>query len=225
MSRPLLAYIVPFALFMAGTMIESRGWLGLGYEPWYVLKTLAVAASLVYFRKEYPPFSKTGLVLALFAGIAGCLLWIALAKLQSAIPGIQALLDLVQQGGRTAYDPFAGEGVTAPRVAFVAVRLIGLALVVPLMEEVFWRGFLARYLISEDFRSVPQGKFTPFSFAIVTLAFASVHPEILAALAWGAAINVLYHRTANLWACVTMHAVTNALLGIYILVTGEWQLW
>lgn len=221
----LLPYVLPFILFMAGTSVESRGWLDVGYEAWYLLKILAVSASLVHFRRSYPSFSKAGLGLAFIAGFAGCVVWIALAKLQAATPGIQALLDLIQQGNRAAYDPFAGEGATASRIAFVAVRMIGLAVVVPIMEEIFWRGFLARYLISEDFRSVPQGKFTLFSFAIVTLAFTAVHPEILAALVWGAAINLLYRKTANLWACVAMHSVTNLLLGIYILATGEWQLW
>jgi uncharacterized protein len=224
-TQNLIAYIAPFAIFMGGTIVESTGLAGLDYEPLYTLKTLLVATSLWYFRKAYPPFGTASLGLALFAGSIGCVLWIALAKLQTAIPGIQALLDMIQQGGRAAYDPFAGEGVTAPRIAFVVVRLIGLALVVPVMEEIFWRGFLARWLISEDFWNVPQGKLTPVSFAIVTLAFTSVHPEILAALAWGTMINILYQRTANLWACVAMHAVTNGLLGGYVLATGAWQLW
>jgi CAAX prenyl protease-like protein len=224
-TRNIIAYVTPFAIFMAGTMLESGGWLGLGYETLYTLKTALVVATLWHFRQYYPPFSKAGLGLALFAGTIGCALWIVLAKLQAAIPGIQALLDLIQQGGRAGYDPFSGEGVASARVAFVVVRFVGLALVVPVMEEIFWRGFLARYLISDDFRSVPQGQFTRFSFAVVTLAFTAVHPEILAALVWGAMINVLYRKTANLWACVTMHAVTNSLLGAYILATKEWQLW
>jgi len=100
-----------------------------------------------------------------------------------------------------------------------------MAAIVPVMEEVFWRGFLARYLLADDFRNAPQGVFTPLSFLMVTLAFASVHPEILAAIAWGTMINLLYRRTANLWACVVMHAVTNGLLGGYILATGNWHLW
>ncbi|HTI49696.1 MAG TPA: CPBP family glutamic-type intramembrane protease, partial [Planctomycetaceae bacterium] len=74
-------------------------------------------------------------------------------------------------------------------------------------------------------RSVPPGVFTRFSFVVVTLAFASVHPELLAALAWGALVNAVYYKTANLWACVVMHAVTNGLLGAYILATANWQLW
>ncbi len=93
------------------------------------------------------------------------------------------------------------------------------------MEEIFWRGFLARYLIKEQFTTVPQGVFTPASFAIVTALFVAVHPELLAATAWGVLINLLYRQTANVWACVVMHGVTNALLGAWILKTGDWRLW
>lgn len=219
------AYVVPFALFMALTLLESSGWVGVRYEVVYTIKVALVAAALWRFRREYPPFSTRGFVIAIVAGVIGCGVWIGLARLQPAIPGLQQAIDLMQQGGRASYDPFSGEGLTAGRMAFVAVRLIGLIAVVPIMEEVFWRGFLIRYLVAEDFRSVPQGVCTRWGFAIVTLAFAAAHPEILAAIAWGAVINVLYMRTANLWACVAMHACTNALLGGYILATKSWNLW
>ena len=59
----------------------------------------------------------------------------------------------------------------------------------------------------------------------MTALFTLVHPELLAALVWGAAINLLLYRTRNLWACVAMHATTNALLGVYILATNSWELW
>jgi uncharacterized protein len=224
-GKMIAAYVAPFVLFALVTMIESSGWLGLSYEIVYTVKTSLIAVALWTFRRHYPPFSTAGFRLAVVAGATGCLVWIVLAEAQSAIPGMQQLLDAILPGTRVAYDPFSGAGSVAAGTAFVSVRLLGLAVVVPLMEEVFWRGFLARYLIADNFCDVPQGKFTRASFLIVTAAFALVHPEILAAVAWGAMINVLYRKTANLWACVVMHAVTNGLLGAYILATGNWQLW
>jgi len=206
-------------------MFESKGWLGLNYETICTLKGLVVAAALWVFRGDYPPFATKGCGLAVVTGAAGCVLWIVLERVQAVIPGVQSFVDTVMQGGRAAYDPFAGDRSNAFRTAFIIVRLVELAAIVPVMEEVFWRGFLARYLLADDFRSAPQGVFTPFSFLFVTLAFTSVHPEVLAAIVWGTLINLLYRRTANLWACVVMHAVTNALLGGYILATGNWHLW
>jgi hypothetical protein len=221
----IIAYIAPFVVFMAFTMVESRGWFGVGYEVVYTTKIAFVAAALWVFGRRYPPFSTAGFSLAAIAGSAGFVIWIAFDWLQRALPGVQPLIESIMPGGRAGYDPFSGDAAAAARVAFVGVRLIGLAVIVPIMEEIFWRGFLARYLIADDFRNVPQGRFTPTSFLIVTVAFASVHPEVLAALAWGAMVNWLYRRTANLWACVVMHAVTNALLGAYILATDNWRLW
>lgn len=218
-------FVAPFVIFAVPTMFESSAWLGLGYEAVYTLKVLLVAGSLWVYRREYPAFSTAGFTLAVAAGGVGCLVWILLAELQAAIPGMQEFLNTILQGGRAGYDPYSSPAGAAARIAFVAVRLMGLAVVVPLMEEIFWRGFLSRYLISDDFRSVPQGTFTRWSFAIVVAAFALVHPEILAAVVWCAMINGLYRKSANLWACVVMHAVTNGLLGAYILMTDNWQLW
>lgn len=220
-----IAYVAPFVVFIVCTMFESKELLGLSYQTLYACKLLLVSFVLWCFRKRYPRFATAGFGLAIAVGTLGCVVWILLEKLQAEIPGINQFMTDVLQAGRVAYDPFSGNRVAATRIAFVVVRLIGLAIVVPLMEEVFWRGFLARYLIADDFQNVPQGVFNRFSFVVVTLAFASVHPEILAAIAWGAMINLLYWKTANLWACVVMHAVTNGLLGAYILMTGNWQLW
>src|SRR5258708_4749042 len=178
--RRFAAYIAPFALYIVPTMFESRGWLGLNYETICTLKGLPVAAALWVFRNRYPRFSTAGFRLAIVAGGLGCVIWIALDSLQTAIPGMHELLTMLQ-GNRAGYDPFSSAGPEAARVAFVAVRLIEMTLIVPVMEEVFWRGFLARYLIADDFEKVSQGAFTRNSFMLVTLAFASVHPEILAA--------------------------------------------
>ncbi len=222
--RDIAPCVVPFLAYVVPASFESSGVLGLGYETIYTLKALLCAVLLWKYRRSYPPFSTAGFRLAAGAGLVGIVVWILLARVQTLIPGFTALVEKFL-GSRTGYDPFAVDGSAALRSAFLAIRLTGLGIVVPIMEEIFWRGFLARYLIDEDFRNVPQGKFTPFTFAAVTVAFASVHPELLAALAWGALVNEVYRRTANLWACVVMHAVTNALLGAYVLATGHWQLW
>lgn len=222
--RRIAPYAIPFLLYVIPTAFETREWLGLRYEVVYTLKTALCAGSLWNFRREYPRFATAGFGLATLAGIVGIVLWIGLAWFQTQFPALQQWIDAVQ-GTRAAYNPFAANGSAFLRAAFLIIRLMSLAIVVPIMEEIFWRGFLARYLISDDFKSVPPGVFTRFSFIAVTLAFASVHTELLAAIAWGALVNDVYRRTANLWACVMMHAVTNGLLGGYILLTANWQLW
>ncbi|MCI0460997.1 MAG: CAAX prenyl protease-related protein [Gemmataceae bacterium] len=219
--NPILAYCLPFALFILLGLVES--WEPLRpYYPWiYSLKIGIVAGAWWWLRTSYPGPSGARLALGALVGIVGVVLWIGLSRLnlESALPG------WLQLGKRVGYNPFETIASPVGQGAFIVIRLIGLALVVPLVEEVFWRGFLLRYLIRENFATVPIGTYTPGSFAVVTLLFAAAHPELLAALVWGAAINGLLYHTKNLWACVVAHAVTNLLLGLYVLTLGAWELW
>jgi CAAX prenyl protease-like protein len=109
----------------------------------------------------------------------------------------------------------------------IAARFLRLVVVVPLVEEIFWRGFLQRYLINERFTSVPFGKYTPLSFWAVAVAFMLVHnpPDWPAALLTGAIYGWVAVHTKSLAACVVAHAVTNLALGIYILQTRQWGFW
>jgi CAAX prenyl protease-like protein len=86
---------------------------------------------------------------------------------------------------------------------------------------------LLRYLIREDFTNVPIGAFSWRSFGIVTAGFCLEHApaDWPAAVLTGMLFNLVAYRTRSLSACVLAHAVTNALLGGYILRTGQWGFW
>jgi CAAX prenyl protease-like protein len=125
------------------------------------------------------------------------------------------------------FDPtLFGEG-TATYYAVVAVRFLRLVIVVPLLEEIFWRGFLLRYLIDDHFTRQPIGAFTWRSFAIVSLAFGAAHwgPDFGVAIITGAIYNGVAYWTRSLSSCVLVHAVTNLVLGIYIMQTRQWGFW
>ena len=102
-----------------------------------------------------------------------------------------------------------------------------MVVIVPLVEELFWRGFLLRFCINEDFRSVPVGTFTWTSFLVVTVAFCFEHtrPDWPAALLTSALYNWVAYSSRSLLACVIAHAITNLLLGFYILKTQQWGFW
>lgn len=224
MRTDLAAYVLPFAVFMLLTWAEGTPALAEYYPFVYTAKVAVVAGLCWWYLGRYPRFSTAGFGLAAVAGVIGVVLWVVLA----AIP-IQSLLPEPLHswvgGTRAAYRPL--EAISSRPLAwlFLAIRFAGLALVVPVMEEVFWRGFLLRYLMDEDFTRVPIGKVTANSVAIVTVLFTLTHPEVLAAVVWGAGIHYVYWKTANLWACVLTHSVTNLLLGVYIVITGQWNLW
>lgn len=114
-------------------------------------------------------------------------------------------------------------------MAAVGMRFLRMVVIVPLVEEIFWRGFLMRYVIAGErpFEAVPFGTHHWKAFVIVTAGVVLIHnPEDYAgALVWGTLMYVLAVRTRSLGACVTMHAVGNLLLGVYVLQTRQWGFW
>ena len=127
-------------------------------------------------------------------------------------------------GSSESFDPFAH--FTGPWLfGWIAVRLLGASLLVLVIEEYFWRGFLLRWIINPDFQKVAIGTFSWPSFLLTTLLFASEHNRRLVGLIAGAAYNLLLYRTRSLYACIIAHGVTNLALGIYVLTTGAWSFW
>ena len=99
-------------------------------------------------------------------------------------------------------------------------------IIVPVVEELFWRGWLMRWLINNDFERVPLGTYAPFAFWITALMFASEHgPYWDVGLMTGAIYNLWMIRSKSLADCVLMHAVTNGILSVYVIASGQWQYW
>lgn len=109
---------------------------------------------------------------------------------------------------------------------FIAVRIFGSVGLVPILEELFWRGWLMRWLISQDFRKIPLGTYTPLAFWVTAVLFASEHgPYWEVGLITGAIYNWWLIRTRNLANCILAHAVTNGCLAVYVLGWNQWQYW
>jgi CAAX prenyl protease-like protein len=104
-------------------------------------------------------------------------------------------------------------------------RIAGAVLVVPLMEELFWRSFLIRYIIDKHFDKVPMGTFTWVSFLLTVILFGLEHNFIYAGIMAGIFFNLILYKTRSLAQCVLSHAVTNLALAIYVIYTGKWEFW
>ena len=174
-------------------------------------------------------------------------LWRAAALVSSLLPissTEKCRLYLVHRGGRfwhldraaiflnfaprtVGFDPTLLENNSATYWSTILFRFLRLVVVVPLVEEVFWRGFLLRFVVDEHFERVPFGKFNWLSFAVVTVAFTFSHsrPDWPAAFITGALYNVVAYRTQSLASCVLAHAVSNLLLGLWIMQTRQWGFW
>lgn len=214
--RPWLPYVLPFALFLAFLCVESqwpdeRRWL-------YPVKTLVVGVVLVIFRRFYDELRPTLSLPAIMVGTLAIVIWIALDPFY---PGLSRLT-----GGTppAAFEPFSLRS-TAASWTYILARVAGAVLMVPVMEELFWRGFLARWLVNHDFRAVPLGTFTPFSFWATVVLFGVEHEQWLAGMICGALLNGLLYRTKSLFACVLAHATSNALLAAWVLARADWKFW
>ncbi|MBC8104938.1 MAG: CAAX prenyl protease-related protein [Cytophagales bacterium] len=213
-----LPYVMPMALFLLLTAAEGKA-----PEEWYVslyaLKAIAVTAALLFFgkawRKEIKPEWRV-LPAALLVGLAVFAEWVLLDR----------WIPYPHLGERTAYNPLVAIADPALRYGFFALRFYGLVLMVPLMEEVFWRSFLLRFVTDlDDFKRVPLGSYSAVAFLVVAGMFAASHSEWLVAFVCAAAYAFLLRTTRSLFACIIAHAVTNLALGIYIVTTGDWKYW
>lgn len=222
--RPDLAYILPMAVFLVFIWGGAQGAetaAGNTWYPWaYLGRTVVVGAMLVLFRHSYARIRWNHWWLGVIVGIAGVFQWV----------GMQLFLQkhfAFFGPAEKSFNPEAFFTEPAAYWAFVGVRLLGTALVVPFMEELFWRDFCWRSVIDFDkFQQVGVGAWSWKAFVAVPLFFSLAHGNWwLTSIVWAFMIGGLLASTRSLGACIVAHAVTNFLLGLYVLQTKQWFFW
>ncbi len=221
-KRKLLAYALPMFVFVAFlglcSLLRRPGaslWLA-APEFWvYPLQTFLCAGLLVYFWREYEFHPLRRPIFTVSIALAVFVLWIAPQQFFHFPARLVGFNPDLLAASPSAY------------WTTLLLRFVRLVVVVPLLEEIFWRGFLLRYLISERFETVAFGTFSWLSFSVVTVAFTLSHStaDWPAALATGALYNLVAYRTKSLSACVLAHAITNLALGLWIVATRQWGFW
>jgi uncharacterized protein len=112
------------------------------------------------------------------------------------------------------------------RPVILALRTFRAVILVPILEELFWRAWLMRWIISPDFEKVPLGKYVPMSFWVVAVLFASEHGSYWdVGLLTGVIYNAWMVKSKSLGDLILTHAVTNACLSAYVIVAGKWEYW
>lgn len=219
LRSPAFARALPFALYIAFLALNGVLPDDLPFDArWlYPLRVGVVAAVLAFYWRQYDELrgkaSMPGGVWALAAvtGLAVFILWINLSA---------GWMTLGEAG--KGFDPRDGERVN---VALALFRIAGAALVVPVMEELFWRSFVMRWIDNPRFREILPGAVTLKALLVSSIVFGFEHNEWFAGVLAGLAYGWLYRLTGNLWAPVVSHGLTNALLGIWVLYTGAWHYW
>jgi CAAX prenyl protease-like protein len=216
------ARVLPFLAFMAllalrGLAPDDGSW-GFDTRWLYAVKAAIVGALLAALWRQYAELSRRRwpdareLLLAVAAGLLVFVLWIRLDAPWMTV-GLPA----------ASFVPLGAAGQID--WSLVAIRIAGATLVVPLMEELFWRSFLMRWIQSPVFEGVDPARVGLRAVLLSTFVFTLAHTLWLAAAIAGIVYAWLYIRTRKLWVAVISHAVTNLALGIWVVRTGQWPLW
>ena len=220
---PLIVFlgVMMFSQFLGGVFDGRAFWVFSKPQYWmHPAQVLICGALLAAWWKYYEWRPPQRVIFTVFIGVLTLVLWVS--------PLAYAVEHFFPKQARTpGFDPaFFGEDGW-PYYLNLGNRFVRMVVIVPLVEEIFWRGFLLRWLIDSNFTKVPIGTFRWKSFGIVALLFMLEHtpPDWPAALITGALFNIVAIRTRSLSSCVLVHAITNLLLGIYILQTGRTGFW
>ena len=222
MSRAGWLRVLPFALFMVllalrGATPADGSW---GFDPrWlYGVTVLAVGGLMLFYRREYGELARPNLptaaeaALAIAVGVAVFVLWIQLDAPWMTLGEASA-----------GFVPLNAQGTLD--WPLIAVRWVGAALLVPVMEELFWRSFLMRWIEQPQFETVDPQRVGLRAIVLSTFVFMLAHTLWLAAIVAGMAYAWLYVRSGKLWLPVIAHAVTNGVLGVWVVLTGKWAFW
>ena len=245
-EEELLEAAVPFFAEDAGEGLIPA--INYAYYPQvYTAKIALTLLAMLVVLPGYRTFPLRVSWLSVVVGVVGVVLWIVLCHLRlepkvigpideflgSFIPGLEegdtpsvGLMSILGTGERSAFNPLVQLAATPLwAYGFLAIRFFGLAIVVPVIEEFFLRGFMMRYVVHEQWWQVPFGAVSRTAVIAGTAIPMLMHPgELLAAFVWFSLVTWLMVRTKSIWDCVVAHGITNLLLGIYVVCFDQWQL-
>ncbi|MGE3309170.1 MAG: CAAX prenyl protease-related protein [Limisphaerales bacterium] len=228
-KSPLLARVVPFAVFLLITVaLQTSGGETSRYW-WYLAKTV-VGAWLVWECRNVVAEMKWAFSWeAVAVGVAVFVMWVGLDPFYPKQDELMFKLGFGKDPAETPpviWNPFAAYGAgSAMGWFFVVVRTVGSTALVPMLEEVFYRSFLYRYLISPEFERVPLNRFHGVSLAVTCGVFAFTHHQWLAGILCGIAYQGLVLRKNRIGDAMTAHAITNFLLAVWVVARPDWKFW
>lgn len=203
------AYLLP-ELALLGTSLVT-GLFVHDIDWFYGARIVAAVAAMWLLRARLAPLVQRPSLESVAIGVAVFVVWYALTEHQSEAG------DHLRERVMALGQPLAA--------LWIATRIIGSVLIVPIAEELAFRGYLLRRIISPDFDRVPFDKLTWPALVVSSLAFGLLHADWIAATLAGVAYAVAQRRRGKLADAATAHAVTNALVALDVLVLGAWAQW
>jgi exosortase E/protease (VPEID-CTERM system) len=204
-------YVIPLLAILGAGMISSAA--AAGFEWLYPLRLFAAAVALWWFRDAYKRLDWHFGIFALATGATTLAIWLGLDSLTGKH------LDTGMASGLGAL-PASG------RIAWLVFRTLAAVITVPIAEELAFRGFLIRRLISADFDSLDPRHYTYAAVVISSVAFGLMHGERwLAGTVAGILYAIAFLRRGRIGDAIVAHATTNAALAAWVLWRGDWGLW
>jgi hypothetical protein len=209
--------VAPFAVFLAFLALGPH--LRISPELAYPLRVIAISGALLIWSRHLVTLKASRPAASVALGLAVFVVWIGPDLLW---PGYRShwLFQNRLTGELASSIPQASRS----DITFLIWRAAGLTLLVPVIEELFWRAWLMRYVIARRFEEIPLGAYSARAFWVTALLFASEHgPYWDVGLAAGVAYNYWMIRTRSLADCILAHMVTNAALLVYVLWFAKWE--
>jgi len=222
-SSPVAVRVIPFVLFLCLTAAQSS--FGPSGQFWTYLAKTVLGGWLIWEVRPFIPEMRWRFSMsAIAAGVFVFVVWVGLEKFLRVL-GVDPAFAAFKSSG-PAWNPkeFFGDASLMAWV-FIAIRILGSTLVVPPLEEVFFRSFVYRYIRQKDFESVPLGAFFPIPFLVTALLFGFEHHEWLSGILCGFVYQGLVCWKKRLGDAITAHAITNFLLGLYVVTQNAWKFW
>jgi membrane protease YdiL (CAAX protease family) len=216
---------VPFLVFVLLT--SAQGQFGAASAYWfYLAKTVVGLGMILALRPLVAEMRWAFSWEAVAVGVGVFAVWIGVDGAWTTQASLWVKLGLAHAPKSPAPDWNPNEHFArALAWLFIAVRILGSTFIVPPLEEVFYRSFLYRYVASQNFLAVPLNKFLPLPFLATACVFGLSHNEWLAGIICGAAYQWLVLRKNRLGDAMTAHAITNFLLGVWVVWRGAWNFW
>ena len=217
-STSTLAWVGPFAVFALWLVVDKS--LPIANPAKELLRDGVLLASILYFSRHVLPRSAPHWLASIALGLAVCAMWVA--------------PDLLFPGWRSHFlfqNAIVGQLKTSIPPSeltplMLVLRTARAALLVPVLEELFWRGWLPRWLQDTNFSKIPLGQYTPFAFWATAVLFGLEHGSYWeVGLLCGIIYNWWMRRTRSLGDLILVHGVTNLALSLYVMKTEQWMFW
>jgi CAAX prenyl protease-like protein len=224
-TSPIIARALPFIIFVLLT--SGQGVFGVASAYWLYLTKTFVGLWLVLEMWPLVPEMRWAFCWeAVVVGVAIFGVWIGISGEWTTQNSLWVKIGISHPEAKPAlvWDPLTQFGPGLGWI-FVVVRILGSTLIVPPLEEVFYRSFLYRYIASQNFLSLPLNIFLPVPFVATAVIFGFSHNEWLAGILCGAAFQWLVLRKNRLGDAMTAHAITNFLLGAWVVWKHAWNFW